>query len=100
MIILLVFSIHVIFLIFVFARTLKLEDKGTAIQNVVFIIIIFSVGWTFVSLVINMFVSPIGFGKHFDRSTISLVLLALGETYFYYYYIRNRSTISDDTEIQ
>ncbi len=100
MIILFIFSMHVIFLTFVFVRTLKVENIGTAFQNVVFIVIIFSVGWTLISLVINLLISPIGFGKHFDRSTISLVLLALGETYFYYYYIRNRSTISDDTEIQ
>ena len=82
MVIAIIFLIHIIFAGFVFLRRLKLESIGNAFIDLIFIIIIFSVGWSLSTMICNIFFDPIGFGKHFDRDTISLSLLTIAEYFF------------------
>ena len=63
MIIALIFFLHIIFLLTIAVRTAKTESAGSAVQNIIFVVIIFSVGWTLISFVINLFVEPIEIGR-------------------------------------
>ena len=100
MIIALIFLLHIVFLLTILVKTTKSESAGSALLNIIFVVIIFSVGWTLISFVINLFVKPIGLGKYFDRNTISLVILAIAEIIFYWNYFKKNSAIADDKEIQ
>lgn len=96
MIIAFIFLLHIFFLIYVFIKRLKTDSVGIAFQNAIFIIIIFSVGWTLISFVINLLIEPAGFGKLFNRNTISLSILTIVEIYFYWNYYKNKSANAND----
>lgn len=75
--------LHFAFLIFVFAKKKSAESLTDALINVGLIIVLFTVGWSLISLVLNNLIEPQGFGKNFDRSAISLTILTIGELFFY-----------------
>lgn len=93
MIIVLIFFLHFVFGCFVFYKKWKTESPVSGIINVIFLIIIFAVGWSLSTMFVKLFFENEGFGKHFDRDTISLTLLSLVEFFFYRKYYKGlRST--------
>lgn len=89
MIVVFIFLAHIIFTAFVFFKKKKNDSLSNALIDVIFIIIIFSVGWSLSTMVSKIFWDPIGFGKHFDRDAISLTLLTIVEFFFYRIYFKD-----------
>jgi hypothetical protein len=97
MIIFLIFVAHFIFWIYIFFKKKKEDSLSAAFQNLIFVVIIFAVGWTLFTLIINIFVEPEGFGTlvieklwgdkdqiiSFNRDTITLLLLSIAEFFFF-----------------
>lgn len=89
MVIAFIFLLHIIFTIYVFAKKQKSDSTSAAFIDLILIIIIFTVGWSITTMVCKIFWEPIGFGKYFDRDTIALTLLTIGEFLFYKIYFKD-----------
>lgn len=98
MVIALIFLLHIAFILFAFIKRVKKESMSDALIDLVLIIIIFSIGWALTGMVSKIFWEPIGFGKHFDRDTISLFLLTVGEFFFYKIYFKDLFTTEVEME--
>jgi hypothetical protein len=86
----LIFYIHVIFLVYIFSRTFIQEKFASALLSAIFIVIIFSVGWTFSAFVIALFIPPQGLTKILTRAAFSLALLTIFEIIFYKFYFSKK----------
>lgn len=86
-----IFYIHVVFLVYVFTKDYIEDSFLTAFLSAIFIVIIFSVGWTLSEFVMALFMEPEGFGLLFPRAAFSLVLLTIIETVFYKFYFSKKS---------
>ncbi len=87
---------HFVFVIYIFVKKTNEESMSTGLTHLALILILFTVGWSVISLLLNNFIEPEGFGRDFDRSAIELSILSLAEFFFYksYYkdiFIRNKS---------
>ena len=49
-----------------------------------------SVGWSITGIIAKLFMEPGGFGIFFDRDTFSLLLLTIGEYFFYRIYYKEK----------
>jgi len=97
MIIFLIFVAHFIFWIYIFFKKKKEDSLSAAFQNLIFVVIIFAVGWTLFTLLLNIFMEPEGFGTlvieklwgdkdqiiGFNRDTITLLFLSVAEFFFF-----------------
>ncbi len=89
MVIAIIFLLHIIFIAYVFYKRMTIDSLSAAFIDLVFIIIIFSVGWSLSTMICKIIWDPIGFGKYFDRDTISLSLLTIVEFFFYKIYFKD-----------
>ncbi len=94
MVIAFIFTLHIVLISYVFTKRWKQDSPSAAWIDLVLIIIIFSVGWSISTMITKIFWEPIGFGKHFDRDTISLFLLTIAELIFYKIYFKDLFTAS------
>jgi hypothetical protein len=112
MIAVLIFFIHLIFIVYVFCRSYQSDGVLQAFLNIVFIIILFTVGWTVSDLFTSIFLSangyittnsanyiiqfvlkvsgiykPLGNNNILiqPKDAVSLILLMIGEILFYRY---------------
>jgi hypothetical protein len=99
----LIFLIHIFAAIYAFAKYKK-EGIGEGLLAVTFVVIIFSVGWTistmvaklvFPSTLVSSWITRLQetqisrmVAKELTIDTFSLVLLAIGEGLFYYFYLQ------------
>jgi len=108
-----IFYLHTIFAIFVFAKSYQSDGLIQAFLNVIFIIIIFTVGWTLTDVIIGLIISdkgyiinikyksfldeilrltgfykPLGENKVLltPKDTISLIVLTIIEVFFYRFF--------------
>ncbi|MHB1050261.1 MAG: hypothetical protein ACYC09_09295 [Bacteroidota bacterium] len=88
MIPLIVFYIHIIAVVYFFTREYQKEGTGAGVLTVAFMALIFSVGWSICTFALKYIMEPEGFGRWLDRDALSLMILTIGETIFYYYYFR------------
>lgn len=105
MVIAVVFFIHLIFVLVIFTKKWQDENLSTAFLNVALIGILFAVGWSIASIIAKLVLEPKGFGYYLDRDACSLVILSIGEFFFYRIYYKEKPTaeekvIADDKEIQ
>lgn len=101
MVIAVIFLIHTLFAGYIFYTKWRNESIGSAFLNLIFIIILFSIGWSILAMLIKLIFEQEGFGKHFDRDTITLTILTLIEFFFYRIYFWKDKTITEDgKEIQ
>lgn len=98
MIIAFIYSVHLLFVLFIFTKKWQSESLADAFQNMLLIIILFFVGWPLITMIIKIFVDIKGLGIHFDRDTIILTLLTIGEYYFYRMYYKEELTIEAGME--
>jgi hypothetical protein len=82
----LIFYIHVVFFVYVFAKNFVEESFQSAILSTIFTVIIFSVGWTLSAFIIGTFIPPEGLSKILTRAAFSLALLSLLEFIFYRFF--------------
>ena len=88
MIPLLVFYLHTVAAAWAYTKRWQEEGVKEGILAVAFIAIIFSVGWTISTLLLQAVAPPKGFGPGVDRDALSLLLVTLGEGVFYYWYLK------------
>ena len=88
MIPLILFYFHIMALVYFFAKEYQQHGMSAGVLLVVFFIIIFSVGWTLASFILKYLISENGFGLHFERDVLSLILLTLVEGIVYAVYYR------------
>lgn len=94
MIIVFIFLLHIIFTIYIFINKLKTESLSSALINLAFIIIFFSIGWSLATMLIKIFIDAEGFGTFIDRDTIALTILSVAEYFFYKFYYKDLKSIS------
>ncbi len=70
---------------------------GEGILALAFVSVIFSVGWTIMTMLTNVVLAPEGFAEWFDRDTMTLSLLTIAEGFFYYFYLRSGKAGRDQT---
>ncbi|MBE2279621.1 MAG: hypothetical protein IAE91_04455 [Ignavibacteriaceae bacterium] len=83
MIIWIIFYAHILFALIIFAKKYQDENISSALLNIGLIGLLFSVGWSIASLATKYVISEAGFGTWFDRDTITLTILSIGEYFFY-----------------
>lgn len=94
-----IFAGHIIFAAIIFRKKWKSDGPSGAFMNLALIAILFTVGWTIVTMITKLFIEPKGFGTLLDRDAISLCILSIGEYFFYKFYYGEKPT-EDDTEKQ
>ena len=87
----LIFYIHVIFFVYVFAKNFIEENFTSALLSTIFVVILFSVGWTLSAFVISLFMPPEGLTRILTRPAFSLALLSVMELIFYKFYYTKRN---------
>ncbi|MCW8850275.1 MAG: hypothetical protein OQJ81_09895 [Melioribacteraceae bacterium] len=100
MVIAFIFLMHIIFIFYILYKRIKNDSSSSALIDLIFIIIVFSVGWSLSTMFCKLFWEPIGFGKYFDRDTISLTLLTIVEFFFFRFYFKDLLTIASEKEKQ
>lgn len=117
----LIFSIHLIFIIYIFVKKIKKESTSAGFISVAFIIIIFAVGWSLASFVANNLIpqsfydftikqlrpaieiiangssaifnkpliNPNESWKEINGDSFGLILLTIGEIFFYKIYFKD-----------
>jgi hypothetical protein len=88
MIISLIFSLHLIFALIVFTKKWQEENVSAAFLNIALIAILFAVGWSISGIIAKLVMEPKGFGIFLDRDTFSLIILTIGEYFFYSFYYK------------
>lgn len=61
MIAVIIYYLHTIFAIFVFAKSFQKDGLLQAILNLIFLVIIFTVGWTIIDLFVGLIISDRGY---------------------------------------
>ena len=91
MVALIVFYLHVVTFTAVFTKRWQEEGLKEGLLGVVFMALIFFVGWSMSSFIIKMVMPAGGLGKVFDNDAAALTLLTCAEAVFYYFYFRKGS---------
>jgi hypothetical protein len=86
-----IFYIHFVFLVYVFTKNFIEETVQSAILNVVFVIIIFSVGWTVSEFLMSLIMGDKGVSLLLPRYAFSLTFLTVIEFFFYRFYYLSKS---------
>lgn len=101
MVIAVIFLTHFLFAVYIFITKWKKESAGSAFLNLIFIILLFSIGWSVLAMFAKLIFEQEGFGKHFDRDTIGLSVLTIIEYFFYrIYYFKDNNSTAAGKEIQ
>jgi hypothetical protein len=86
MIISLILAAHLVFGLVIYTKKWQEEGIKSAVINLVLIAILFSVGWSVVTIPAKLIMEPKGLGIFFDRDTFALTILAAAEFFFYKIY--------------
>lgn len=89
-----IFFLHTLLLVYIFSKNYIEEGMLSAFLSVLFVIIIFSVGWTFSEFVLGFFMGIEGFGLLFPRAAFSLAMLTILESVFYKFYYSKKNVTS------
>ena len=88
MIELFVFYVHIIAVVTMFTKRWQEEGLSEGFLVVLFMALIFFVGWSITTFLMKLLMSKIGLGMWLDRDGASLLLLTAGEIVLYYFYLR------------
>jgi hypothetical protein len=94
---LIVFYLHVVMFTAVFTKRWQEEGLKEGILGVLFMMLIFFVGWSMASFLVKMAMPAGGLGKAFDNDAAALVFLTLGEAVFYYFYFKTDAPAEEAT---
>jgi xanthine/uracil/vitamin C permease (AzgA family) len=84
-----IFSLHGLAVIYAFVTRNKQGGISEGFLAVAFIGIIFSVGWTILTMVTGLVLEPQGLAEWFNRDDATLTLLTICEGVFYAFYLRS-----------
>jgi len=82
--------VHFIFLVFIFIKFFREENLSSALLNVIFILVIFAVGWTFWAFIVNLIFTNPPQGKEINKDSVTLILLTISELFFYKIYYADK----------
>ena len=88
----LIFYIHIVFLVYLFSKNFIEENFLSGFLSTLFVVIIFSVGWTISEFVMSFFMESKGLNLLFPRAAFSLMLLTSMELIFYKFYFKKKSS--------
>ncbi|MDE3057998.1 MAG: hypothetical protein KGJ59_08585 [Bacteroidota bacterium] len=92
MIPLFVFYLLTIAAVYAFVQQYQEEGLGAGVLAVGFMILIFSIGWSICTFLLKLVIGPKGFGFLLDRDALTLLLLTMLESGFYYFFLKSYST--------
>ncbi len=81
------FYAHAVFFVYIFAKNYVEVNTNSAFLSTIFVIIIFTVGWTFSAFVIGFFIPEEGLTRILTKAAFSLALLTVLELFFYKFYL-------------
>lgn len=87
------FYMHVVFFVYVFAKNYTENTPLNAFLSTIFVIIIFTVGWTFSAFVIGLFIPDQGLTRILTKAAFSLGLLTMIEAVFYKFYFSGKKAV-------
>jgi hypothetical protein len=86
-----VFYLHTVFAVYIFVRNYIEEGFLSGFLSLIFVVIIFSVGWTISEFAMAMFMKPEGLSILFPRFAFSLLLVTMLEVIFYSFYYSRKA---------
>jgi uncharacterized membrane protein YhaH (DUF805 family) len=86
---LLVYYAHIVAVVAMFTKRWQEEGWSEAFLVVFFMALIFFVGWSITTFIAKLFMDEEGIGLFFNRDAASLLLLTIGESVLYYFYLRD-----------
>lgn len=95
---LVVFYLHVMTFTAVFTKRWQEEGVKEGILGVVFMSLIFFVGWSMSSFIIKILMPVQGLAKGFNNDAAALTLLTIAEGIFYYFYFRGETAGEEDSQ--
>lgn len=87
------FYLHVVFFAFIFAKNYVEENLLSAFLSTIFVVVIFTVGWTFSSFIIGLFIPDNGLTRILTKAAFSLGLLTFLELIFYKFYFSGKKQV-------
>jgi hypothetical protein len=84
---------HVVFFIYVFSKNYVENTPLNAFLSTIFVVIIFTVGWTFSAFVIGLFIPEEGLNRILTKAAFSLGLLTMIEGVFYKFYFSGQKKV-------
>lgn len=90
MITLFIFYLHLIAGVAIFTKRWQEEGLKEGFLGVGFLALIFSVGWSITTFVMQLLIDQRGFGPLLDRDTLALLLLVVVESVFFSYQLRKK----------
>ncbi|MCC7158876.1 MAG: hypothetical protein IT281_05000 [Ignavibacteria bacterium] len=81
---------HAVFFTWVFAKNFVEESFLSSFLSTIFVIVIFSVGWTFSAFVIGFIIPDAGLSRILTKAAFSLALLTILEVIFYRFYFSTK----------
>jgi hypothetical protein len=88
------FYMHVVFFTYIYAKNYVENTPLSAFLSTIFVVIIFTVGWTFSSFVIGLFIPDEGLNRILTKAAFSLGLLTLIEVVFYKFYFADKKRVT------
>jgi hypothetical protein len=88
----LIFYFHVVFLVYLFSKNYIEENFLSGFLSVLFVVIIFSVGWTISEFIMSFFMESKGLSLLLPRAAFSRILLTVIELIFYKFYFKKKSS--------
>jgi hypothetical protein len=83
-----IFYLHTVAAVYAYTKRWQEAGVKEGILAVAFFAIIFSVAWTLATFLLHEVSPPAGLGPGLDRDALSLLLLTIGEGFFYYWYLK------------
>ena len=94
---LVIFYLHILVFTAIFTKRWQAEGMKEGILGVIFMLLIFFVGWSMASYITRLVMPAEGLAKAFDNDAAALALLSIGEGIFYYFYFRGDSDEAEET---
>jgi len=91
MIELIIFYLHVVTFAAVYTKRWQEEGVKEGVLSVIFMMLIFFVGWSMASFIVKLLLPAQGMAKTFDNDAAALTLLTIAEAVFYYFYFKGES---------
>jgi hypothetical protein len=93
---LVIFYLHVVTFTAVFTKRWQEEGVKEGMLGVIFMGLIFFVGWSMASFIIKVTMPAGGIAKAFDNDAAALTLLTIAEAVFYYFYFKGESAEKEE----
>jgi drug/metabolite transporter (DMT)-like permease len=99
MIPLIVFYAHIVAFATVFTKRWQEEGVSEGFLGVLFMLLIFFVGWSMASFLMRLILPQEGFGTWMNADAAALAALAVVESVFYYFYFKKDVPADEEEDV-